>query len=63
MRRRIIVERGVSQRIATLKGVSPQFVNRCLCYGARTEGLTGRSIRRMALEMFGGVEIGQEEKN
>lgn len=58
MNKRIIVERGVGKKIASLMGITTEMVSKSLNY--KKDSHLARKVRYMALKDFGGVIVGNK---
>lgn len=59
MNKRIIVERGVGKKIASLMGITTEMVSKSLNY--KKDSHLARKVRYIAIKDFGGVIVGGDK--
>lgn len=58
MKKRVIVDRGVGRKLATLFGITPEMVSKSLNY--KKDSYLARRVRYMAIKDFGGIPVGDK---
>lgn len=56
MKKRVIVDRGVGRKLATLFGITPEMVSKSLTF--TKDSRLARKVRYVAIKDFGGVIVG-----